>query len=301
MTAQQHWPYPTVTEDRNPTKFPRLIERRSSRLISPTSTLTTSMRTMWSDAETDHRDDDRQAAERSLFPPQLAPVSPLRSSHSRASSQSSSCCHGIAAAAAAAATGTATATAATTGTTTTTTTTTEEEYALFNLTQRASSPKGKEYRNYFCRHASGSGAVESSSLTAKKHAFPRVDGTGFDLAIPSSKQFSAGGGSDRNSKYKYNYDHNYNNNDDVHPRKGMMKKQRKRKTLVGTIGGMVVGGAALGPVGVVLGALCGGIVTREVAKKGEKRAQRKHEQKSFQRSAHRKARHWNESGSAVYV
>uniref|UniRef100_A0A7S4EM85 Uncharacterized protein n=1 Tax=Pseudo-nitzschia australis TaxID=44445 RepID=A0A7S4EM85_9STRA len=120
----------------------------------------------------------------------------------------------------------------------------------------------------------------------RSYAVPKRDGTGFDLKLPvlanAAAASSNGGGA---------------NTDDVHPGKQRMKKQRKRKTVAGTIGGMVVGGVALGPVGVIAGAFWGGVATREISKKGEKRAQRKHEQDSFRLSAMRRGVHWKQSGA----
>lgn len=64
-----------------------------------------------------------------------------------------------------------------------------------------------------------------------------------------------------------------------------MKKQRKRKTAAGAVGGMVVGGLALGPAGVFLGAAAGAVATNKICKARERRAQRKYEQENFQQGA----------------
>ncbi len=73
--------------------------------------------------------------------------------------------------------------------------------------------------------------------------------------------------------------------DAIHPKKKSMKKQRKRKTAAGAIGGMVVGGLALGPAGVFFGAAAGAVATNKICKARERRAQRKYEQENFQQAA----------------
>ena len=154
----------------------------------------------------------------------------------------------------------------------------------------SSSPEEKAHRNYYT--ATPEEEIETIDrypyqYQHRSYAVPKKDGSGFDLRVPLPEHLANLGGSD------------YVCNDDVHPGKQRMKKQRKRKTAAGTIGGMLVGGVALGPVGVIAGALWGGIATREISKKGEKRAQRKHEQRSFQLCALSRGAHWRKSG-AVY-
>lgn len=156
-----------------------------------------------------------------------------------------------------------------------------EELAMFNLVTRQSSPMGKRYRNYFVNIAHD----DDSSLST---AVPKEGGGGFDLVIPCSRHLS-------NSPGKSDF------NEDVHPHRRKMKKNRKHKAVAGAVGGMVIGGLSLGPVGVFVGAALGGVTTRHVAKKVEKRAQRKHEKKSFQRAANRFARHWEHSGGAAFA
>ena len=79
--------------------------------------------------------------------------------------------------------------------------------------------------------------------------------------------------------------------DSVHPKKKLMKKQRKRRTAAGSVGGMVVGGLVLGPVGVVAGAAAGGAVANRICKARERKAQRKYEQRNFQEAATRSIVH----------
>jgi hypothetical protein len=73
--------------------------------------------------------------------------------------------------------------------------------------------------------------------------------------------------------------------DAVHPQKQTMKKQRKRKTAAGAVGGMLVGGLTLGPVGVFVGGAVGAVATNKLCKIRERRAQRRFEQRSFQQAA----------------
>jgi hypothetical protein len=75
--------------------------------------------------------------------------------------------------------------------------------------------------------------------------------------------------------------------DSIHPKKNTMKKQRKRRTAAGTVGGMVLGGLVLGPAGVVAGAAAGGVAANRICKARERRAQRKYEQANFQKAADR--------------
>ena len=64
-----------------------------------------------------------------------------------------------------------------------------------------------------------------------------------------------------------------------------MKKQRKHRTAAGTVGGMVVGGLVLGPVGVIVGGAAGGVATNRLHKAGERHLQRKYEKQCFQKAA----------------
>jgi hypothetical protein len=79
--------------------------------------------------------------------------------------------------------------------------------------------------------------------------------------------------------------------DAVHPQKKVMKKQRKRRTAAGAVGGMVLGGLVLGPVGAAVGGAAGAIATNKIHKVRERRVQRKHEQDNFQQGANRSGVH----------
>ena len=72
--------------------------------------------------------------------------------------------------------------------------------------------------------------------------------------------------------------------DAVHPQKLNMKKQRKHKTSVAALGGMVVGGLTLGPLGIFVGA-ASAVATNKVCKARERKAQRQYEQNSVQHGA----------------
>lgn len=78
---------------------------------------------------------------------------------------------------------------------------------------------------------------------------------------------------------------NHRGIDAVHPQKLNMKKQRKHKTTVAAVGGMVVGGLTLGPLGIFVGAAASAVATNKVCKARERRAQRQYEQNSFQHGA----------------
>jgi hypothetical protein len=73
------------------------------------------------------------------------------------------------------------------------------------------------------------------------------------------------------------------------PKKDKRKATRKMKTAAGAVGGAVVGGLVLGPVGVVLGAGGAAVATNKVAKARDKRKQQDFEQKNFQAGASRSA------------
>ena len=69
------------------------------------------------------------------------------------------------------------------------------------------------------------------------------------------------------------------------PKKDKRKQTRKLKTATGAVGGAVVGGLILGPVGVVLGAGGGAAISNKVAKSRDKRKQSEFEQRNFQKGA----------------
>ena len=71
----------------------------------------------------------------------------------------------------------------------------------------------------------------------------------------------------------------------IHPKRQSLKKSRKVQTVTGTVGGVVIGGVALGPPGMILGGVAGAATMRKVGKMREKKAQRKFEQKEVQRQA----------------
>jgi outer membrane lipoprotein SlyB len=63
----------------------------------------------------------------------------------------------------------------------------------------------------------------------------------------------------------------------IAPNRKKLKLQRKRRTASGALGGCILGGIALGPVGAVVGVGVGAVVTKNVCKAREKRAQRRWE------------------------
>ena len=93
--------------------------------------------------------------------------------------------------------------------------------------------------------------------------------------------------------------------DDIRRERLEKKKRRETKTAAGAVGGMVAGGAVLGPLGVVVGAAVGGYCTRTVAKQSQKRAERKREQREFADHAASRAQRWHRNGdgdaAAVFV
>lgn len=58
--------------------------------------------------------------------------------------------------------------------------------------------------------------------------------------------------------------------------KATMKRQRRRRTAGGIIGGAIVGGVTLGPFGAIAGGVVGGMATKNICKAGERRAERAH-------------------------
>lgn len=77
----------------------------------------------------------------------------------------------------------------------------------------------------------------------------------------------------------------------THPKRQSLKKSRKVQTITGTVGGVVLGGVALGPPGMILGGVAGAATMRKVGKMREKKAQRKFEQREVQRQASRGSIH----------
>jgi hypothetical protein len=71
----------------------------------------------------------------------------------------------------------------------------------------------------------------------------------------------------------------------IHPDRRKMKKQRARRTAGGALGGCIVGGLVLGPLGIIVGAPVGAYTTNKICKKAERRAQRKFEHKNFEKIA----------------
>jgi hypothetical protein len=71
----------------------------------------------------------------------------------------------------------------------------------------------------------------------------------------------------------------------IHPGRRKMKTRRTRRTAGGALGGCIVGGLVLGPIGIVVGAPVGAYATNKICKKGERRAQRKFEHENFQKIA----------------
>ena len=55
-----------------------------------------------------------------------------------------------------------------------------------------------------------------------------------------------------------------------------MKRQRHRRTAGAALGGAIVGGLTLGPLGAVAGGIVGGVVSKKICKGGEKRVEREH-------------------------
>ena len=69
----------------------------------------------------------------------------------------------------------------------------------------------------------------------------------------------------------------------IHPDRRKMKKRRTRRTAGGALGGCIVGGLVLGPLGIIVGAPVGAYTTNKICKKAERRAQRKFEHKNFEK------------------
>jgi hypothetical protein len=154
-----------------------------------------------------------------------------------------------------------------------------EELAMYKNTVHPSSSRSPS------RSRSYNYETSSNFSSIQKHSIPKKKGGGFKLIVPwSSSNLNNGGTSD-----------------DVHPLKKKMKKDRKTKTAAGTLGGMVVGGVILGPLGVFLGGAIGGVTTQKVAKHSDRKAQRKHEKQCYQKSANEKSKHWNTNGNALFV
>ena len=129
--------------------------------------------------------------------------------------------------------------------------------------------------------------TSSNSSSIQKHSIPKKKGGGYKLILPwSSSNLNGGRGS---------------SDDDAHTLKKKMKKDRKTKAAAGTLGGMVIGGVILGPLGVFVGGAIGGVTTQKLAKHSDRKAQRKHEKQCYQKSANEKSKHWNTNGNALFV
>eukprot|EP00521_Asterionellopsis_glacialis_P015066 CAMPEP_0195290828 /NCGR_PEP_ID=MMETSP0707-20130614/6541_1 /TAXON_ID=33640 /ORGANISM="Asterionellopsis glacialis, Strain CCMP134" /LENGTH=324 /DNA_ID=CAMNT_0040351009 /DNA_START=157 /DNA_END=1131 /DNA_ORIENTATION=+ len=70
-----------------------------------------------------------------------------------------------------------------------------------------------------------------------------------------------------------------------HPMHLQNKKQRKRRTTGAAVGGVVVGGLTLGPVGMVLGGVGAAAATRKICKSKEKAQERAYEQQQVTKQA----------------
>mmetsp|Transcript_4489 Transcript_4489/g.6842 ORF Transcript_4489/g.6842 Transcript_4489/m.6842 type:complete len:169 (-) Transcript_4489:142-648(-) len=70
-----------------------------------------------------------------------------------------------------------------------------------------------------------------------------------------------------------------------HPLRQKMKKQRQRRTVGAAVGGTIVGGIILGPVGMVVGGAGAAAASRKICKTGEKRVVRKIERQLVQKEA----------------
>ena len=78
-------------------------------------------------------------------------------------------------------------------------------------------------------------SYENSSDSIQEYSIPKKKGGGYKLILPwSSSNLNGRGGT---------------SDDDVHTIKKKMKKDRKTKAAAGTLGGMVIGGVILGPLG----------------------------------------------------
>uniref|UniRef100_A0A7S2WK18 Glycine zipper domain-containing protein n=1 Tax=Eucampia antarctica TaxID=49252 RepID=A0A7S2WK18_9STRA len=71
----------------------------------------------------------------------------------------------------------------------------------------------------------------------------------------------------------------------IHPKRKDLKKRRKIHTATGTIGGVILGGVTLGPLGMVVGGVAGAATVHKVGKIREKKAQRKYEKFEVQKQA----------------
>mmetsp|Transcript_6718 Transcript_6718/g.9979 ORF Transcript_6718/g.9979 Transcript_6718/m.9979 type:complete len:96 (+) Transcript_6718:167-454(+) len=71
----------------------------------------------------------------------------------------------------------------------------------------------------------------------------------------------------------------------IHPKKTQMKKQRRRATVSGALGGSIVGGVVLGPFGAFVGGVGGAAATQKMCKARERRRQSRFEQRQFQQQA----------------
>jgi hypothetical protein len=80
----------------------------------------------------------------------------------------------------------------------------------------------------------------------------------------------------------------------IHPDRRKMKTQRTRRTAGGALGGCIVGGLVLGPLGIIVGAPVGAYTTNKICKKAERRAQRKFEHKNFEKIGSTSAVHSGE-------
>ncbi|OEU10481.1 hypothetical protein FRACYDRAFT_246933 [Fragilariopsis cylindrus CCMP1102] len=131
-------------------------------------------------------------------------------------------------------------------------------------------------------------SYETSSNSIQEYSIPKKKGGGYKLILPwSSSNLNGRGGT--------------SDDDDAHTLKKKMKKDRKTKAAAGTLGGMVIGGVILGPLGVFIGGAIGGVTTQKLAKHSDRKAQRKHEKQCYQKSANEKSKHWNTNGNALFV